>query len=153
MPYQDPVHILLVEDSLHDIEITRRAFSKGPVKVELAVARRGQDALDYLNHRGKFHPPDTSPRPALVLLDMNLPGMSGLEVLGQIKNAPHLKSIPVIILTVSERREDITRSYELGANTYIQKPVEFSAFMRSVKSIQEYWMETAALSEENPVLR
>lgn len=146
MRNQLAVRILLIEDSLHDIEITQRAFSKGPAKVDFVVVRCGRDALDYLNHRGKFHPPDTSPRPALILLDMNLPRMSGLEVLKQIKGDQHLKSIPVIILTVSQRREDIIRSYELGANTFIQKPVEFSAFMRVVKSIQEYWMETAALS-------
>ena len=146
MRHQLSARILLVENSLHDIEITQRAFSKGSSKIDLVVVRCGQDALDYLNHRGKFHPPDRSPRPALILLDLNLPRMSGLDVLRQIKEDQHLKSIPVIALTVSLRHEDIVRSYELGANTYIQKPVEFSAFMRVVQSIQQYWMETAALS-------
>ena len=140
-----PVRVLLVEDNLHDIEITQRAFAKGPVKSDLTVVRYGQDALDYLHHRGEFHPPEKSPRPGLVLLDLNLPRMSGLEVLREIKADPDLKSIPVIILTVSQRREDILPSYALGANTYIQKPVEFSAFMRAVRAIQEYWMEIAIL--------
>lgn len=145
MTHKEPMRVLLVEDNLHDIEITQRAFSKGQVQVELVVARYGQDALDYLNHRGSFHPPDTSPRPAIILLDLNLPRMNGLEVLKKIKEDPHLRSIPVIILTVSERSEDIIPSYDLGANTYIQKPVEFSDFMRIVNAIQEYWMGIASL--------
>jgi len=140
-----PIRILLVEDNLHDIEIARRAFSSGPIKVELVVVHYGQDALDYLNHRGQFHPQDISPPPALILLDLNLPRMNGFEVLKKIKEDDHLSSIPVIVLTVSERNEDIAPSYALGANTYIQKPVVFKDFMRIVRVIQEYWLGIASL--------
>ncbi len=140
-----PIHILLVEDNLHDIEIAQRAFSKSAAAVKLVVVRYGQDALDYLNHRGKFHPPDTSPRPALILLDLNLPRMNGFEVLKKIKQDEHLKSIPVIILTVSDRNEDIVPSYALGANTYIQKPVDFKNFIQIVKTIEGYWIGIASL--------
>lgn len=143
-----PIHILLIEDNLHDIEIAKRAFSKSPADVKLMVVRYGQDALDYLNHRGKFHPPDISPRPELILLDLNLPRMNGLEVLKKIKTTSHLKSIPVIILTASERNEDIAPSYALGANTYIQKPVKFSDFVHIVKTIQAYWMGIASLPSD-----
>lgn len=140
-----PIHILLIEDNLHDIEIAKRAFSKSPADVKLVTVRYGQDALDYLNHRGKFHPPDISPRPELILLDLNLPRMNGLKILKKIKTTPHLKSIPVIVLTASERNEDITPSYALGANTYIQKPVKFSDFVHIIKVIQEYWLGIASL--------
>ncbi len=145
MARKKQMRVLLVEDNLHDIEITQRAFSKSSVEVELVVVRYGQDALDYLNHRGQFHPPDISPRPEMILLDLNLPRMDGLEVLRKIKKDQHLRSIPVIILTVSDRNQDIAPSYDLGANTYIQKPVEFSDFLRVVKGIQDYWIGIASL--------
>lgn len=143
------LRILLVEDNPHDIEIARRAFSKSNTELTLVVVSYGQDALDYLNHRGKFHPPDISPRPSLILLDLNLPRMNGLEVLKKIKNTPHLQSIPVIILTASERNEDIAPSYALGANTYIQKPIKFSDFLDIAKGIQKYWADVASLPEQN----
>ncbi|VAX33759.1 hypothetical protein MNBD_NITROSPIRAE01-885 [hydrothermal vent metagenome] len=143
------LRILLVEDNPHDIEIARRAFSKNNAELTLVVVSYGQDALDYLNHRGKFHPPDISPRPSLILLDLNLPRMNGLEVLKKIKNTPHLQSIPVIILTASERNEDIAPSYALGANTYIQKPIKFSDFLDIAKGIQKYWADVASLPEQN----
>lgn len=143
------LRILLVEDNPHDIEIARRAFSKSNTELTLMVVSYGQDALDYLNHRGKFHPPDISPRPSLILLDLNLPRMNGLEVLKKIKNTPHLQSIPVIILTASERNEDIAPSYALGANTYIQKPIKFSDFLDIAKGIQKYWADVASLPEQN----
>ncbi|NOY83467.1 MAG: response regulator [Nitrospirae bacterium] len=143
------LRILLVEDNPHDIEIARRAFSKSNAELTLVVVSYGQDALDYLNHRGKFHPPDISPRPSLILLDLNLPRMNGLEVLKKIKNTPHLQSIPVIILTASERNEDIAPSYALGANTYIQKPIKFSDFLDIAKGIQKYWADVASLPEQN----
>ncbi len=139
------MRILLVEDNLHDIEIAQRAFSMGTEELVLVAVRYGQDALDYLNHRGKFHPPDISPRPELILLDLNLPRMKGLEILKTIKNTTHLKSIPVIILTASERNEDIAPCYALGANTYIQKPVKFDDFVHIVETIRAYWMGIASL--------
>lgn len=139
------VKILLVEDRLQDIEIARRALNKGKVKNELYVARDGQEALDFLYRQGKFSDPAAAPRPGIILLDLNLPKVRGLEILKQIKSDPSLKSIPVIVLTVSSRQEDILRSYDLGANTYIQKPVEFDHFVRVVNAIHEYWIMIASL--------
>ena len=140
-----PVKILLVEDNVQDIEITQRAFAKGRVRNELTVVRDGEEAIDYLYHRGKYQDPATSPRPGMILLDLNLPKVGGLEVLQQIKRDDQLKQIPVIVLTVSQREEDVVRSYDLGVNTYIQKPVEFENFMRVVNAVHEYWILIATL--------
>ena len=140
-----PVKILLVEDNVQDIEITQRAFAKGRVRNELTVVRDGEEAIEYLYHRGKYQDPATSPRPGMILLDLNLPKVGGLEVLQQIKKDDQLKQIPVIVLTVSQREEDVVRSYDLGVNTYIQKPVEFDNFMRVVNAVQEYWILIATL--------
>ncbi|MFZ5876697.1 MAG: response regulator [Nitrospirota bacterium] len=140
-----PVTILLVEDNLQDIEITKRAFAKGRVRNDLLVVRDGEEALDYLYRRGKFQDPASSPRPGMILLDLNLPKVGGLEVLQRIKQDDSLKSIPVIVLTVSQREQDVVRSYDLGVNTYIQKPVEFENFMRVVNTVHEYWVLIATL--------
>lgn len=140
-----PVKILLVEDNLQDIEIARRAFAKGRVKNELIVVRDGQEALDYLYYQGKYKDPASAPRPGMILLDLNLPKVGGMEVLQQIKKDEALKSIPVIVLTASPREEDVVRTYNLGVNTYIQKPVEFDNFMRVVNAVQEYWIVIASL--------
>jgi CheY-like chemotaxis protein len=140
-----PIKILLVEDNLQDIEITRRAFAKGRVGNELMVVRDGEEALDYLYRRGKFQDPSASPRPGMILLDLNLPKVGGLEVLQQIKKDESLKTIPVIVLTVSQREQDIVRSYDFGVNTYIQKPVEFDNFMRVINTVHEYWVLVATL--------
>ncbi|NKE70836.1 response regulator [Candidatus Manganitrophus noduliformans] len=140
-----PVKILLVEDNLQDIEITRRAFARGKVKNELIVVRDGQEALDYLYHQGKYSDLIAFPRPGMILLDLNLPKVGGMEVLQQIKKDEGLKSIPVIVLTASPREEDVVRTYNLGVNTYIQKPVEFDNFMRVVHAVQEYWIVIASL--------
>ncbi|HET8760452.1 MAG TPA: response regulator [Nitrospiria bacterium] len=140
-----PVSILLVEDNLQDVEITRRAFAKGRVRNDLTVVRDGEEALDYLFRRGKYRDPASSPRPGMILLDLNLPKLGGLEVLQQIKNDESLKTIPVIVLTVSQREQDIVRSYNLGVNTYIQKPVEFENFMHVVNTVHDYWILIATL--------
>jgi CheY-like chemotaxis protein len=140
-----PVSILLVEDNLQDIEITRRAFAKGRVRNDLIVVRDGEEAIEYLFRRGKYQDPASSPRPGMILLDLNLPKLGGLEVLQQIKNDESLKTIPVIVLTVSQREQDIVRSYNLGVNTYIQKPVEFENFMHVVNTVHDYWILIATL--------
>ena len=143
-----PVKILLVEDNIQDIEITRRAFDKGRVRNELIVVRDGEEALDYLCRRGRYQDPATSPRPGMILLDLNLPKVGGIEVLQQIKQDGDLRAIPVIVLTVSQREEDIVKSYNLGVNTYIQKPVEFDRFMRVINAIHDYWILIATLPPE-----
>ena len=136
-----PVRILLVEDNPHDVEIMTRALKKGQVTNELVVARDGQEALDILHG----HAADGAELPGLILLDLNLPRISGLEVLESIKKDPELKRIPVIVLTTSKRDEDVVRSYELGVNTFITKPVAFEDFIKVVTTINEYWIIIATL--------
>lgn len=136
-----PVNILLVEDNPNDVEITRRALEKGRVRNELTVARDGQEALDILFGNGN----GGAPRPGLILLDLNLPKVDGREVLEKIKADPKLKRIPVIVLTVSTREEDVIRSYDLGVNTFISKPVRFEDFIKVVTTIKEYWILIATL--------
>lgn len=132
--------ILLVEDNPNDIEITRRALEKGQVKNKLTIARDGQEALDILFGGG-----GRAPLPGLILLDLNLPKVDGREVLSRIKTDPELRRIPVIVLTTSTREEDIVRSYDLGVNTFISKPVRFEDFIKVVTAIQEYWIVIATL--------
>jgi two-component system, chemotaxis family, response regulator Rcp1 len=136
-----PFRILLVEDNLNDIEITRRALEKGQVKNELTIARDGQEAIDILFGRAKVR----ASLPGLILLDLNLPRVDGREVLSRIKTDPELRRIPVIVLTTSTREEDVVRSYDLGVNTFISKPVRFEDFIKVVTAIQEYWIVIATL--------
>lgn len=135
--------ILLVEDNEDDVEITRRAFKKARVANELHIVRDGQEALDFLFHEGEYGA-DT-PTPDLILLDLNLPKVNGMEVLEKMKAADHLSNIPVIMLTVSDRAEDVNKSYQLGSNTFIQKPVEFEKFIRAIEVLGEYWIVIAKL--------
>jgi chemotaxis family two-component system response regulator Rcp1 len=141
-----PFRILLVEDNPNDVEITRRALERGQVKNELTIARDGQEALDIL-----FDLVETnSSLPGLILLDLNLPKVDGREVLSRIKSHPRLKRIPVIVLTTSTREEDIVRTYDLGVNTFISKPVRFEDFIKVVSAIQEYWIVIATLPPTAP---
>ena len=135
------ISILLVEDNPADVEITRRALEKGQVMNELIVARDGQEALDIL-----FAAKNGEARcPGLILLDLNLPKVDGREVLEKIKADPKLRRIPVVVLTVVTSEEDIVRSYDLGVNTFISKPVGFEEFIKVVTTIKEYWLIIATL--------
>jgi CheY-like chemotaxis protein len=136
-----PIRILLVEDNPHDVEITVRALKKGEIKNELVVAKDGQEALDILFSNEKAD----KLQPGLILLDLNLPKVNGLEVLRELKADPNLRRVPVIILTASTHEEDIVRSYDLGVNTFISKPVEFEEFIRVVTMIEQYWIVIATL--------
>ncbi len=136
-----PVSILLVEDSPDDVEITRRALERGQVKNHLMVARDGQEALDILFSRRD----SDGALPGLILLDLNLPKVDGREVLEKIKSDPKLKRVPVIALTSSTREEDVVRTYDLGVNTFISKPVKFEDFIRVIATIRDYWILIATL--------
>lgn len=140
-----PVNILLVEDNPNDVEITLRALKKGQINNRMTVARDGQEALDILLDVKN----GSVPRPCLVLLDLNLPKVNGHEVLKRMKTDPELRGIPVIVLTASTREEDIVRSYDLGVNTFISKPVEFEDFIKVVMTIQDYWIVVATLPPAN----
>ena len=135
-----PIDILLVEDNPQDVEITMRALKKKHVKNKVLVARDGQEALDIL-----FPSNGNSSNIGLILLDLNLPKVSGREVLERIKQDPTTKSIPVVVLTTSTRDEDVARTYDLGVNTFITKPVRFETFMDVVATIRDYWIVVATL--------
>ena len=133
------VAILLVEDNLDDITITKKALKEAQLVNALYTVRDGQEAVDFLQHRGAYQNPATSPKPGLILLDINLPKLNGVEVLKVIKQDPALRRIPVVMLTVSKRDEDVVKSYDRGCNSFIQKPVEFERFVELVKQIGLYW--------------
>jgi two-component system, response regulator len=131
--------ILLVEDNADDEMLTLRAFKKNEIKNELVVARDGEEALDYLFATGPFQGRNGDP-PELVLLDLNLPRMGGLEVLRRLRADGRTRLVPVVVLTSSKQEEDIMMSYSLGANSYIRKPVDFAAFTDAVKAIGAFWL-------------
>ena len=141
------VPILLIEDDEDDISLTQRAFIKGKILNKLYVVRDGEEAMEFLEHRGRYSNPDEAPKPGIILLDLNMPKMDGREVLHKIKSNEKLRVIPVIVLTTSERDGDILESYENGANTFITKPVEFGKFVETVVTLGKYWLSIAELPE------
>lgn len=133
-------HILLVEDNRFDIELTLDAFREIRLLNTIHVARNGQEALDYVFGNGVYANREKYPLPDLILLDLNLPGIDGHEVLRRIKETPGLKRLPVIILTSSEEEDDRALSYESGANSYLRKPVSFEGFLNVLNQVGEYWL-------------
>jgi two-component system response regulator len=138
---RDAQQILIVDDSADDFEATKRAFAKVHLVNAIKHADSGEAALAYLRS-------ETEVRPGLILLDLNMPGLDGRKTLEIIKRTPHLKNIPVVILTTSDDERDITACYELGANTYVQKPVDFDGLISAVRRLKEYWFEIAILPRE-----
>lgn len=132
--------ILLVEDNPHDEELTLRALRKSNVVNEVIVARDGAEALDYLLATGKYAARNVEDLPQVVLLDLKLPKMDGLEVLRAIRNDRRIRLVPVVILTSSVEEQDVVRSYGLGANSYIRKPVDFTQFTEAVRQLGMYWL-------------
>lgn len=135
-----PLPILLVEDNPADVELTLRAFRRRRLTNPVAIARDGEEALDYIARRGQFAA--GAPVPGLILLDLRLPKIDGLDVLRAIKAHPVYRSIPVVVLTTSAEDRDVTQSYELGAASYIVKPVEYEKFVEVVERIELYWVLT-----------
>ena len=140
MAQSDGVEVLLVEDNPDHEELIRRAFADRGAPVVLRVARHGEEALDYLFRRGEYRDPARSPRPRLVLLDLRLPRVDGLDVLAAIKSSAELRGIPAVVLTTSEAEPDVARAYELHANSYLVKPVEFERFEDLVGKVESYWL-------------
>jgi two-component system, chemotaxis family, response regulator Rcp1 len=138
------IQVLLVEDSPGDVRLTREAFRDANVSIKLHVVSDGVEAIAFLRQEA---PHANAPRPDLILLDLNLPKMDGREVLAQIKADENLKTIPTVILTTSEAEADIVKSYQLQANSYLSKPVEFDAFESLVKSINDFWLIRAKLPQ------
>ena len=137
--------ILLVEDNPADVKITQRALRDSSFPVELRVVRDGEEAVDYLLRQGTYAQRDNWRSPDLILLDLNLPRLTGREVLQRIRATPALRTVPVVVLTTSRRLEDVQQMYEAGANTYIEKPQDFTRFVQVLQTIQSYWLDTALL--------
>ncbi|HYT60104.1 MAG TPA: response regulator [Haliangiales bacterium] len=140
-----PITLLLADDDPDDRLLAEQALEKSRVANDLRCVEDGEELLDYLRRRGKYADPKESPRPGLILLDLNMPRKDGREALREIKGDPKLRDIPVIVLTTSKAEEDIARSYNLGVNSYITKPVKFSALVDVMKAIGKYWFEIVEL--------
>ncbi len=132
--------ILLVEDNPQDVELTLRAFRRRKLSNPIHVARDGEEALDYVHRRGAFA--QDAPIPGVVLLDIRLPKVDGIEVLRQMRADPSYRTVPVVMLTTSQEDTDIRRCYELGVNSYIVKPVDFDKFLTVVERVDLYWLLT-----------
>ncbi len=137
-----PIQILLVEDSPSDAKLTISALKLAKVANELHHVEDGVEAMDFLRHKGNY---EKSPRPDLILLDLNLPRKDGREVLKEMKEDPALNSIPVIVLTTSNAERDVLQSYKLHCNCYVTKPVNFDRFLECVRSIEQFWLSVVVL--------
>jgi len=136
------VHILIVDDSPDDIEFTMSALSKTKLANSVDIVNDGVEALAYLRNEGKYQ---SAKKPSLIMLDLNMPRKDGREVLAEMKTDPELRSIPVVILTTSQAEEDIMRSYDLGANCYVSKPVDISQLIKVVQAIDDFWFGVVKL--------
>ena len=136
----DQTTILLIEDNPDDVELTLHAFQKNNMANEIVVAGDGAEGLDYLFGTGKYAGRDAEEPPALILLDLQLPKIGGLEVLRKVREDERTKRVPVVIMTNSDEEEDIVNGYNGGANSYLRKPVDFGEFMNAVKQLEMYWM-------------
>ena len=139
-----PITILLADDDEEDRMLTSDALNESRVVNDLKFVEDGEDLLDYLYRRGKYDA-DSAPRPGLILLDLNMPKKDGREALREIKADPDLRRIPVVVLTTSKAEEDIYRTYDLGANSFIAKPVKFESLVTLMKEIKRYWIEIVEL--------
>lgn len=137
--------ILLIEDTPEDAEATLRAFKKAGMANPIYHCKDGDEALDFLRNKGKYADPAQAPRPGMILLDLNMPGTDGREVLSEIKGDDTLRQIPVIVLTTSSDERDIQCCYRDGANSYIQKPVDMKGFLESIQRLVDYWYHIVLL--------
>ena len=144
-----PVMILMADDDPDDCMLAREALAESRLDNQLHCVEDGEELMDYLYHRGKYQEPGSAPRPGLILLDLNMPKKDGREVLRELKADPELRQIPVLVLTTSKAEEDIHRSYYLGANSYITKPVTFSSLIEVMQTLGKYWFEIVELPPEN----
>lgn len=143
--FNRPIEILLVEDNPGDIQLTKIALEDNKMSINLSVVEDGVEALEFLKKEGKY---GDAPHPDLVLLDLNLPRKDGREVLEEMKADPILRRIPVVILTTSQAEEDVLKAYNLCANCYITKPVDFDQFVKIVRSIENFWFTIVKLPPE-----
>jgi CheY-like chemotaxis protein len=140
-----PILILLAEDDPDDRVLLRDALEEGRLVNDLRCVEDGEELMDYLHHHGKYAGENAAPRPGLILLDLNMPRKDGREALQEIKADPSLRQIPVVVLTTSQAEEDIFRSYDLGANSFITKPVTFQSMVDLMRTLGRYWLEIVEL--------
>ncbi|WP_299412997.1 response regulator [Acaryochloris sp. IP29b_bin.148] len=143
-----PITILMADDDEDDRMLTAEALEESRLSNEIRFVKDGEELMDYLFRRGQYTDPKTSPRPGLILLDLNMPKKDGREALQEIKANPELRRIPIVVLTTSNTDIDIYRSYDLGANTYITKPVTFDALVEVMQTLGQYWFTVVALPPE-----
>lgn len=143
----DSITILMADDDTDDCLLVRDAFIENRVENPLRFVHDGEELLDYLHRRGKYVDGALAPRPALILLDLNMPKKDGREALKEIKSDPDIRGIPIVVLTTSREETDIVRSYDLGASSFIIKPVTFNGLVEAIKSFGKYWLETVELPE------
>lgn len=143
-----PVTILMADDDRDDCLLVRDAFVESRLLNDLRFVEDGEELMDYLYHRGKYAEIDSSPRPGLILLDLNMPRKDGREALEEIKSDSDLRSIPIVVLTTSKQEEDILRSYDMGANSYVTKPVTFKGLVDVMRTLGRYWLEIVELPDD-----
>lgn len=144
-PMQRSITILLTDDDEEDLQMTLEALRESRLGNDLRITRDGEELMDYLLRRGRYADPSDAPMPGLILLDLNMPKKDGREALAEIKANPDLRQIPVIVLTTSKAEEDIFRSYDLGVNSFISKPVTFAGLVEAMKVLSQYWFEIVEL--------
>ena len=142
-----PITILMADDDPDDRQLTKEAFAESRLMNDLRFVVDGEELLDYLHRRGKFSDPESSPRPGLILLDLNMPKKDGRESLREIKADPRFKTLRVVIMTTSKAEEDIARTYALSASSYITKPVTFEGLVDVIRTLGKYWLEIVELPE------
>ena len=141
----EPITILMADDDADDRRLTRDALEESRLANDLRFVENGEELLDYLRNKGKYSDPESAPRPGLILLDLNMPRKDGRTALKEMKADPDLRQIPVTVLTTSKADEDIFRSYDLGVNSYIVKPVTFEALVDILQTLEKYWFEIVEL--------
>lgn len=145
-----PVTILVADDDADDCMMIRDALKENHLTNDLRFVSDGEELMDYLNGRGKFSGPGANPRPGLILLDLNMPRKDGREALKEIKENPKLRDIPIVVLTTSKAEEDVYRSYNLGVNSFITKPVTFESLVSITRDLGRYWFEIVELPRGRP---
>lgn len=145
-----PITILMADDDPDDRLLTEEALSESRLRNDLRFARDGVELMDYLKRRGAYTAKEAAPRPGLILLDLNMPRMDGREALEEIKSDPDLRRIPVVVLTTSKAEEDIYRTYDLGANSFITKPVSFGGLVEVMRDLGRYWFEIVETPQDDP---
>ncbi len=145
---KNEIMILMADDDADDRLLAQDAFEENRLGNELRFVEDGEELLDYLYRRGKYIDPESSPRPGIILLDLNMPRLDGREALKEIKADPDLHSIPIIVLTTSSAEEDITRTYDLGVNSFITKPVTFEGLVDVIKKTGWYWLQIVELPKQ-----